>query len=183
MKPVKRWSLLTAALLMFVLTAAACSPKPSGTNQGPPVQAPTDTRESSGMKTEKAVLYLAGPNAQGVVRVERTKPLEAELVPFLVEQLKDGHEAGWIIPKEARLLSYKRQGELLVLDFSQGFLTGFPGGTAGESITMAGIANTFTELPYVKKVLVLVEGKTFETGHNIYDEPLQRMENRIIQAY
>ncbi len=131
--------------------------------------------------TERVTLYFGNPNATGVVPVRRPKPAAAEMIPYLVEQLKDGQGLGWIVPKEARLISYRREGDLLVLDFSREFQTKAPGGTAGESIMIAGIANTFTELPYVKRVLILVEGKPLETGHNIYDEPLRRNEGRIIK--
>lgn len=181
----KKWTALLVLILVGVLVAVVYAPgqqpgpgenkngtveprNPEGANPGPTDQPP------------RVILYFGRPDAAGVIPVRRPKPQEAEMIPFLVEQLKDDQGLGWIVPKEARLLSYRREGDLLVLDFSREFQTRAPGGTAGESIMIAGIANTFTELPYIKRVLILVEGKPLETGHNIYDEPLRRNEGRII---
>jgi len=72
-----------------------------------------------------------------------------------------------------KVLSVKIKGDLATVDFSKELLDSCQG-TTGETLAVDTIINILTDIPEVKKVLIKLEGKTFETGHQIYDKSLTR---------
>ena len=46
-------------------------------------------------------------------------------------------------------------------------------GTAGETMLIYALVDTFVQARGVEQVLLTVEGKTLESGHEIYDTPLE----------
>ena len=50
-------------------------------------------------------------------------------------------------------------------------------GSSGEYTVVGSVVNTFLELYDAEDVLILIEGETFETGHQLYDNYLQFFEN------
>lgn len=50
-------------------------------------------------------------------------------------------------------------------------------GSSGEYIIVGSVVNTFLRLYDAEDVLILIEGETFETGHQLYNNYLQFYEN------
>ena len=49
-------------------------------------------------------------------------------------------------------------------------------GTTGEMLYLGALVNTVLDHADAESVLLTVEGEPLETGHNIYDEPIRRIE-------
>jgi spore germination protein GerM len=69
-----------------------------------------------------------------------------------------------------------REDGVAVVDFSRGLISGHPGGSLGEMLTVYSIVNTLTQFPRVQSVQFLVEGRQVDTlaGHFSLVEPLSR---------
>ena len=63
------------------------------------------------------------------------------------------------IPEGTRLLNVELKEAILNVNFSQEFSKNYPQGSASETMTVYSIVNTLTELPNIKKVKFLVDGK------------------------
>ena len=63
------------------------------------------------------------------------------------------------IPSGTVVRSIRIEGEVAVLDFSAEFITNHWGGSSAEEMTVYSIVNTLTELPFVRAVTIVVEGK------------------------
>lgn len=71
----------------------------------------------------------------------------------------------------------KKNKTILYLDFNQAFQKQLESyGSAGEQIFMGAVVNTFLDAQSADSVKITVQGKTPETGHEIYDQPLERYE-------
>ena len=69
--------------------------------------------------------------------------------------------------------SFEQDGKFLKLDLSKGFSQYVNMmGTGGEFIVMGGLVNTFLTAYDADEILITVEGKTLETGHASYENPL-----------
>ena len=61
----------------------------------------------------------------------------------------------------------------LSVDFNAPFLDRIRSmGSTGEALTLGSVANTFLAAFHADSILITVEGRVPETGHNIYDFPL-----------
>ena len=130
-------------------------------------------------------LYFADEEALYLFPEKRTikqpdKPTETLIIEQLIQGPKNPKLAR-TIPPETRLLSINVKGETAFVNFSSELQTRHWGGTAGESMTIYSIVNSLTELPYIKKVQFLLEGKVEPSifGHYITSEPIPRNEERI----
>ena len=80
-----------------------------------------------------------------------------------------------VVPKEVKVLEFKDEGENLTLDLSreyQEYVTSY--GTSGELIIVGGVVNTFLDAYDADTITILVEGKSWDTGHAEYGGPLGR---------
>lgn len=98
---------------------------------------------------------------------EKEPPLRME---SLVKALIDGSKTGLIrtLPEKVTLRGVKLEGEVACVDFGRDFIEHHPGGSTAEMATIYSLTHTLTEnVPQVKKVKLLVEGKTLPTikGH------------------
>jgi hypothetical protein len=67
------------------------------------------------------------------------------------------------------------EGSLVSLDFDAGFISGHPGGTQSELLTVYALANTLaTNFPHLRQVRILVAGVPIETikGHVDLRQPV-----------
>jgi spore germination protein GerM len=72
------------------------------------------------------------------------------------------------IPKSTKLLGIKITNGLAYVDFSREFLTNHPGGSTSEIMTINSVVSSLIRnVPQIKEVQFLVEGKKFNTiaGH------------------
>lgn len=121
------------------------------------------------------ILYTPNDNADGVEG--STVTLDAVTEPAIVQQLV----LAGVLPegvgvKEFAICADSQNPEQsqLVIDFNQTFGDRLSSmGTAGESVTLASVVNTFLGAYQAHSLLLRVEGAPLETGHAIYDFPLE----------
>ncbi len=82
--------------------------------------------------------------------------------------------SGGAIPEGAAVLSESLSGGVLTLDMNEAFAQYVRSmGTSGELLTVAAVVNTALSLmDGAESVLLTVEGKTLETGHEVYTDPI-----------
>jgi germination protein M len=168
-----------ALFLVLVLTLAvsACARKPKTENPpeiGGPPQAEMVT----------LTLYFGDRNAEFLRPELRKIPKPASLPEAIVRELIKGparNDLVRTVPTETELLAIEVKEGIAYVDFSDEIQTRHPGGSTGESFTVNSIVNSLTELPEIKQVVFLVEGKQVETlvGHLDLSEPLRRVESVI----
>jgi len=83
------------------------------------------------------------------------------------------------IPKGTRLLRISIRNNIAYVSFSNELKNNHPGGSTEELLTIYSIVNTLTELPWIKKVQILVGDATLDTlaGHYDISVPLERNMN------
>lgn len=116
----------------------------------------------------RVTLYVGNDNADGLVRTQIDL---AELTP---ENLVDALMFAGGIPENTKVLSFAQSadGMQLTLNLSGDFAAGVRQmGTAGESMMLGSLVNTFLEAYGAQSLVLQIEGKPLETGHNIYEEP------------
>lgn len=163
-------------LLMCCLLLTACAAPTSPTT--PPTQAPTEaptappTEAPTEAVTEPPVLtftvYSANDNADGFVETmaETTEITETIVMEKLIE-------AG-VLSADTVLNSFEAADGTLYLDFGSTFADQLMSmGTAGERMLMGGVVNTFLSAFGGDNVMITVDGEILESGHVVYDFPLE----------
>lgn len=67
-----------------------------------------------------------------------------------------------LFPKNLKLLNYKEENGIAIVDFNDKIEEGFKGGTSRETMILYSIVNTITELNHVNSVLFLINGEKQE---------------------
>ncbi len=80
------------------------------------------------------------------------------------------------IPSGTKILGASIKKDIAYVNFSNELRKNHPGGSLGEILTIYSIVNTLTELPYIKRVQILIDGAIIETlaGHMDISEPLEK---------
>lgn len=80
------------------------------------------------------------------------------------------------IPLGTRILGVSIKKDIAYVNFSKELKKNHPGGSLGEILTIYSIVNTLTELPFIKKVQILIDSAIIESlaGHMDISEPLER---------
>lgn len=96
---------------------------------------------------------------------------EQELFQAIIQELKMEGILG-----EVALKNMTIQGETLILDFDQAFSDQVNAtGLTGENIIIGSVVNSFLDAyPQCRTVTITVEGRSWESGHVVYDGPLTR---------
>ncbi|MBO8158296.1 GerMN domain-containing protein [Thermosyntropha sp.] len=141
------------------------------------------------LTAKKITLYFSDKDAIYLVPEIREVKIDknadkTDLAEKIVKELIKGPEDENLfrtIPPEAKLLGIEIKDEIAYADFSEEIKTKHWGGSTGETMTVMSIVNSLTELEGIKKVQILIEGKTEETlvGHLYTKEPLERDKNII----
>lgn len=76
------------------------------------------------------------------------------------------------LPKGVKVLSVKVDKGVATIDLSKEFNGLKEHGSSTESSAQASLRHTLAKFPQVQKMLVLVEGKPFESEHTEWNEPL-----------
>lgn len=157
---------------MIILLLGGCAPKVPAAQE--PFVSP-DPKENKVTLT----LYFGNDNADGLVMEQRDLVRRGESLESLaIQELIKGPQGGGkrTIPAESKLRSVKVENGIAYVDFSKEMQSKHWGGTAGESMTVGSVVYTLTELPGIKKVQFLIEGKTEEAiwGHGMTNEPIGR---------
>ena len=104
--------------------------------------------------------------ADGVVTFE-AEELSMELLLKKLIELQ-------VLNEDVNINSYYFEGDTLYIDFNEAFGTQICSyGTYGEMLTVGCTVNTLVENYNVTYVMFTVEGEVLESGHVIYDFPLE----------
>lgn len=101
--------------------------------------------------------------------------LTEEITPEILLWNLSAYEA---LPSSVKAEGFREEkgeeGLILYLDLSEDFSEFLSSmGTAGETMAMGSLVNTFLDAYGADAVVVTAAGKTLETGHAIYDFPIQ----------
>lgn len=138
-------------LLVCLLLTGCASPSPAETTE----------------HFESLTLYLPDDNAEKLETAVVTVPEISEAT--ILEQLK----AAEVLNGDVKINSFSKEAGALTIDFNAAFgqLVGSMG-TAGETMILGSVVNTFLTAFDAETVSITVDGSILETGHNIYDMPL-----------
>ena len=182
-----------AALALLTLLLAGCAAGGAGEKQENEAPAPPaasgNTAEETGqpdiapLDEMEAELYLPNDNADGFVVVRETVDASPEgLVDALIAHgvlpegtavLRFETQSDGVETREGDMVSYEVGEVSLTLDLSEEFLPAVTGtGTAGETMVLGSLVNTFLTAYHGKTLTLTCGGETVETGHNVYDAPL-----------
>ena len=81
------------------------------------------------------------------------------------------------IPEGAKLNKIEKQGEILIIDFSEEFILNHSGGEVDEKITIESIVKTLTELTEINGIRIKINGeenKEFKDGKIKFNQNFNR---------
>lgn len=143
---------------------------------------------SSELREDEIVLYFAGPtNLEDALMPEIREVAgysgiasASEKAEVIMKELLKGPGESSILhptmPPGTIVRGVQVLGSTARVNLSKEFREGFWGGSRSEELTIYSIVNSLTELPEIKKVIVLVEGEPLTTisGHMVIEGPLER---------
>ncbi len=136
---------------------------PENTTENP-VQ-PENPNPSGG---DSAVVYV--PDEQG----ETLTPVGTDVADDSDQALVDALIAAGSLPEGAAVQSSSTADGVLTLDMNAVYGDAVrSSGTTGESLLIYSLVNTFVQARGVNSVLITVDGAPLESGHEIYDYPLE----------
>jgi spore germination protein GerM len=164
---------------------------------GPPSEAPAEpvTADTTDTATQKAhitaTLFFGSQDGQALVPVRRDVPLAGNVADqgreILTVELAEQPPAPYVavIPTGTMLRAFyvTDRGDAFI-DLSAEVVGGHPGGSLNELLTVYALVNAVTaNLPVVKRVQILVDGKEVDTlvGHVDLRRPLTRDESLVRQ--
>lgn len=164
------------------------------TNKAQPVLVETKDKMNEGIteiKDEQVeVLLYFGDSASAMLEKEKRSASLREVLAdsprVIVTELMKGPNTKSlfpVIPTGTKLLSIKKEGETVVVDFSKEFRDNHNGGSTGEGLTIFAIVNSLTEIKDIEKVQFLIEGKVEKEfkGHYEFDKPFKRDDTLVVQ--
>ena len=175
--PFKDRLLLLAFLLILVAFGGLVARKYLMSQPAPAV-APAPVEENKQLR--EVILYFGSP--QGTYLVPEAREIEdclaeQDCVRETVQALINGPVGDLtpILPSHAILRQVTLKDSTAELDFSRDLLSGHPGGSASELLTVYGLADTLAvNFPHLRQVRLLVEGEPVDTlkGHMGLREPV-----------
>lgn len=161
--------LITAVLITgLMLTGCAVDEEPEPIND-----------ENDEVKMEEITLYFMKVTETAFLTEEEVREVEGPVDPEIIGQelLKgpESEELDRIIPEDTKLLGVEVENSTAYVDFSKEILDAELGSEA-ENVLVTSIVWSFTELPEVDAVQILVEGDKVDSiaGHIEIAEPLTR---------
>ena len=169
------------SLLLCCLLLSGCTFKPTETTDPAETTIPVETTQApeitdpTTLPTEASIplnIYIPDENAESFLTIPAViETLDgAKILELLIENsvLNEG-----IILNRAEL-----DGSQLNLDFNQAFLDQLlTYGTAGERMMIGCVVNTYLSVYEAETVYITVNGEIMESGHVIYDFPMEYFED------
>lgn len=147
--------------LLCCLLLAACGQTPE-TPAEPPTAAPTDAQLQS------FTLYHGDDNAENFISRQIQVPEINETV--VIDQLI----LAGVLPEDTAVNTLAQEGTQLKIDLNDTFRNHLcTMGTAGERILVGSVVNTFLSAYGAQTVFLTVDGELLESGHVVYDFPLE----------
>lgn len=160
----KRMIIWLVFLTLFL--AAGCA-KEAYDIDAPGEEAAEEMSREETIEPVKVLIYCGNAAADGF------EQKEVEIKGLTPENLISELAALNVVSIDTEVKSFEQEGTSLQLDLSRGFSQYVNMmGTSGEYIVMGGLVNTFLTAYGADEILVTVEGKTLETGHASYENPL-----------
>ncbi len=166
----RKYLLSITALLLGCLLLSACAPHDAAETE--PSQAQTSAAESTLPPTEtdvELVVYAPDSSASGFVENYVTVPqLDADTILSQLIALE-------VLPQDCAIVSFDAsQGSALTLDLTGSFASHLGSmGSSGEYVILGSVVNTFLTAYNAETITITVDGQVLETGHNVYDAPLE----------
>ena len=188
------WLAFVGALAVLVLIAFSIArmygpASPALTEEAPAASTPSTPKETAHIT---ATLFFGAPDGQTLVPVRRDIVLADTVVEqgrqILNAQLSEMPQAPLVsvIPAGTKLRAFyvTDRGDAFV-DLSSDVVSGHPGGSLNELLTVYSIVNAVTaNLPAARRVQILVDGKEADTiaGHVDLRRPLTRDDSLVREA-
>lgn len=194
-KKVKRLILMIVIFSMTLTVFAGCS-KSKPSSAGPETTAPqasgtgnvTEKKENTQTAVMTAALYFS--DKEGMMLYKETReiklgtggqPAAADKAKLILEEMMKGPKGANLmlpIPQTAKIKAVTQDKDTLIVDFSKEFIQDNVGGSTGETMALAPIVLTLTELEGIKNVGFKIEGKTQADfkGHYDISKPFKRSE-------
>lgn len=162
--------------LTMLLALCACGSRTATGEKTPPVETPITQTAAPTQETPDASpaasaaeckLFLPSNNMAGVE--EKTVTVENNAQSVMDALIENG-----AAPEGTRVNSAEADGNMLKLDLSKEFGDAVRStGTAGETMYLASLVDTFLTFYGCDQLILTVEGQTLETGHQVYDQPIE----------
>jgi spore germination protein GerM len=188
------WLAFIGALAVLVLIAISIArmygpARSASTDEAPIASTPSTPAETAHIT---ATLFFGAPDGQTLVPVRRDVALAETVVEqgrqILNAQLSEAPQEPLVnvIPTGTKLRAFyvTERGDAFV-DLSSDVVTGHPGGSLNELLTVYAIVDAVTaNLPAVRRVQILVDGKEADTiaGHVDVRRPLSRDDSLVREA-
>lgn len=165
------------SLLLCCIFMTACTAQPAETTQ--PAQTPpkteihTESPETTAVQDSSLPLNIFVPNENAE---------DFNTIPMIIDELDAKRILDKIIQysilnEDIELNSIELAGSQLNLDFNQAFLDQLlTYGTSGERMMIGSVVNTFLSVYDAQTVYITVNGQIMESGHVIYDFPMEFFE-------
>ena len=189
----KKVKVLAAVVIIILVVVAACvfgyvsGRQPDDTTEPDqtvePDVTPDDTTEPDDKEQPENPVQPENPNPSGgdsaVVYVpdeqgETLTPVGTDVADDSDQALVDALIAAGSLPEGAAVQSSSTADGVLTLDMNAVYGDAVrSSGTTGESLLIYSLVNTFVQARGVDSVIITVDGAPLESGHEIYDYPLQ----------
>lgn len=141
-------------------------------------EVPEEILEIAAVSPEKKQVKVYFGNEDGDAIVSEVVEMEQVTANKVMEELVRKE----VVTKDAKVLGLVKQtkdGKIhLKLNMSKEFGEFVSTmGSSGEYTIVGSVVNTFLDLYDAEDVLILIEGETFETGHQLYNNYLQFFQN------
>ena len=158
MKKMKKLSVLGLVAVLIAVTVVSVTQTKKNVNAS-----------AKKAKSYNITLYKGNANASGF---ETKKVTIKNLTAYsIIKELK----AYGAVASNVKANSLNFKGKYLVLDLSKEFAQDVQkSGTSGEYVKVGSVVNTFIDAFKVDTLTITVEGKSWESGHKVYDGPLSR---------
>lgn len=138
-------------------------------NQGDKPDQPSQPTNPGG---QPVVVYV--PDEQG----ETLTPVGTDAEDDSDQALVDALIAAKSLPEGVKVQSSSVENGVLQLDMNAAYQDAVRSlGTSGEQMLVYALVNTFAQARGVEQVLITVDGAPLESGHDVYDYPLEPMAN------
>ena len=140
------------------------------------LSANTKTEANACFFKKNVTIYTGNANADGFDTSKvKIRPSAKNIVKAL--QSKEA------VASDVKVNSFKDGGANLTLDLNLAYAQDVAtSGTAGEYIKVGCVVNTFLDAYDATNITITVEGKSWETGHSVYDAPLQKYKSNAVEV-
>lgn len=169
--------LLGIGLVAALILLGACSPF-FKSNQQTNSHADTSDPRGNGEETREITLYFSDEQAMYLVPEKRQVAVKDDNAgETVIKELLKGPVNPALkrtLPVETKLLSLSVEQETAYVNFSKEIINNNYRGSAGEIALVYSVVNSLAELPGIKQVQFLIDGKEVETiyGHMDTGKPV-----------